>query len=180
MRIRRAGRGAVLRRCARLVRQLDRTVGLPVPFHLEEFLDRWSRHRGGRPISLFPLTVAELPVGTCGLWLALPDQDIVAFPVDAPRNHRDHIVLHEVGHMLAAHAAGPDRPAAGFADLLPDLDPAMVRSVLGRCAYGDVPEQEAELIASLIMHRSLGSGPRVPLGGRVGVVVERMERTLDR
>ncbi|MEV6704200.1 hypothetical protein [Micromonospora wenchangensis] len=180
VRIRRAGESAVLRRCVGLVRRLDRAVGIPRPFELEEFLDRWSRYRAGRPVSLFPMTDAELPANTCGLWLALPDRDIVGFPMAAPRNHRDHIVLHEVGHMLATHADGLAGPVDGFSGLVPDLDPAMVRSVLGRSAYDDVQEQEAELIASLIMHRSLTVAPRLPVAGRIGMVIERLERTLDR
>ncbi|MGN9810350.1 hypothetical protein ACTMSW_13445 [Micromonospora sp. BQ11] len=172
----RGGRGS-LRRCARLVDRLDRTVGIPVPFDLGEFLDRWRRHRGGRPVTLFPLTAGELPPGICGLWLALPDRDVIGYPEGVPPNHRDHIVLHEVGHVLAGGAGDPSLTDAALTALLPDLDPAMVRSVLRRSVYDDVQEREAELVASLIMARSLGAG--APRGGRDGVVFERLRHTLD-
>lgn len=173
-------RSGVRRRCAGLVRRLERTVGVPSPFDLDVFLDRWSTH-SGRDVVLLPLTAAEMPPGVCGLWLRLGDQDVVGFPAGAPRTHRDHIVLHEVGHMLANHSGGLAGAQAGApmqaSALLPDLDPAMVRSVLGRSVYSDVQEQEAELIATLIMHRSLGTEPRIPPAG--GAVVERLQRTLD-
>jgi len=163
-----------MRRAAALVRDLSRTAGIPAPFDLTEFLARWSAQRGGRPVELLELTVDELPAGTCGLWLELPDRDVVGFPEGAAPTHRDHIVLHEVGHMLAGHRGVLG--GSGVAALLPDLDPEMVRSVLGRSVYSDAQEREAELIASLIMHRSL-IGPARPASG--DPVVERLRRTLD-
>jgi len=166
---------AVRRRCAGLVRDLARTTGIPVPFELSGFLARWSVRRAGRPVELLPLDVDQLPAGVCGLWIELSDRDVVGFPADASRTHRDHIVLHEVGHMLAGHGGGLG--AAGPAALLPDLDPTMVRAVLGRSVYSDLQEQEAELIASMILERSLGAGPRPPGAG--DPVVERLEQTLD-
>ena len=168
---------AALRRCERLVRRLDRTVGIPVPFELDRFLERWRAWRAGRPVTLLALPAAELPSGTCGMWLALPAEDVVAFPAGVPRNHRDHIVLHEIGHMLADHS-GPVA-GAGLAGLLPDLDPAMVRSMLGRSVYSAVEEQEAELIASLILQRSLATEPRSTGGPGAAAVVRRLEQTLD-
>jgi hypothetical protein len=165
---------AVRRRCAGLVRRLARTVGIPAPFAMGEFLGRLSAHRDGRVVELLPLAVEELPSGVCGLWLELAGRDIVGFPAAAARTHRDHIVLHEIGHMLAGHH-GVFAGAATEA-LLPDLDPEMVRSVLGRSVYGEVQEQEAELIASLILQRSLGTQPRQAAGG---AVAGRLEKTLD-
>jgi hypothetical protein len=163
---------AVRRRCAGLVRRLARTTGIPAPFELSGFLARWSAQRAGRPVELLPLEVDELPAGACGLWIELSDRDVVGFPAGTSRTHRDHIVLHEVGHMLAGHHGG-----LTAASLLPDLDPAMVRSVLGRTVYSDVQEQEAELIASLILERSLRVAPRPP--GTGDPVLERLERALD-
>jgi hypothetical protein len=151
-----------------------------VPFDLDGLLDRWSSHRAGRPITLIPLTAEELPPGTCALWLALAGQDIIGYPVGVPQNHRDHIVLHELGHMLAAHIDGLPGGESVLAGLMPDLDPAMVRSVLGRSVYSSVQEQEAELIASLIMQRTLGTSPEAGYTGAAGAVMKRLEWALDR
>lgn len=167
----RSGDRKLLRRCAGLVREVDDTVGIPAPFDLDVFLARWARFRG-RPIELFPLSAAELPHGLCGLWLELADRDIVGYPESVPPNHRDHIVLHEVGHMAAGHR-GSCAPGGGLGSLMPDLDPEMVRAVLGRSVYTDLQEVEAELFASLVVEKTLNA--QMP-GDAVG---ERLRRTLD-
>lgn len=175
---RRSDERALLRRCRLLVRKLEEAVEVPSPFDLAAFLERLSRHRDGRQITLLPLRAGDLPPGTCGLLLALGNQDVIGFPADLPRNHRDHIVLHEVGHLLAGHLGGtPAGPA--LSRLLPDLDPGMVRAMLGRSAYNRREEHEAELIASLIMQRTLGGAPPATgTGGTDDVVLERLVRTL--
>lgn len=147
------GRDAGLwRRCQEQVRELERAVGgLDGPLDPEEFIRRLAAHRG-RPIELRQFDHGEVPGGVCGLWIDRADGDVIGYPTDA--RHALHIVLHEVGHMLRGHrgrAPVADSQLAGF---MPDLDPAMVRAVLGRSVYSDVEEREAELIASLVMHRS--------------------------
>jgi hypothetical protein len=165
---------AVRRRCAILVRRLTRATGMPAPFELAAFLAAYSESFSGRPIELLALAPDEMPAGTCGLWLALAGRDVIGFPAGAARTHRDHIVLHEVGHMLAGHRGILD---PGPAALLPDLDPEMVRAVLGRSVYSDIQEQEAELIASLILQRSLTTTPTPPRA--YDPVVDRLRRALD-
>ncbi|WP_305785980.1 hypothetical protein [Symbioplanes lichenis] len=165
-------RAAVRRRCAALVRRLTRATGLPAPFELAAFLAAYSEHFSGRPIELLALAPDEMPAGVCGLWLAMAGRDVIGFPAGVGRTHRDHIVLHEVGHMLAGHTS-----ISGPAALLPDLDPEMVRAVLGRSVYDDVQEQEAELIASLILQRSLSTTPT--RDRPYDPVVERLRRALD-
>lgn len=148
------GRGA-LHRSRRFVNDLDRAACIPSPFDLRLFLDRLARHRAGRHIAMLPLGLNGLPSGVCGLWIALTDHDVVVYPDAVPVNHRDHIVMHEVGHMLAGHRSGSDHGRGALSSLTPDLDPTMVRMVLGRSVYDDVQEREAELIASLILERTL-------------------------
>lgn len=156
-------RSRLLRRCGDLAREIDQAIGVPSPFDLEEFIDRLAQHRG-RPIELLPCTGDDLPAGVCGLWLVYSDRDVIGYPLAASRPHRDHIIMHEVGHITAGHAGSTS--TAGPADghsitesallaLMPDLDPEMVRAVLGRSVYSAEQEQEAETLASLIMQRSL-------------------------
>jgi hypothetical protein len=73
--------------------------------------------------------------------------------------HAEHIVLHEVAHILSGHDGARD----GFARLVPDLDPATVRRMLGRAGYPSAQEREAEMMASLIRARS-ARPPRTTLG----------------
>jgi hypothetical protein len=163
------------RRCEGLVRDLERSVGIPTPLVPEEFLSRLADHRG-RPIELRPFQHGEVPDGICGLWIDRSDRDVIGFPTDA--RHGSHIVLHEVGHMLCGHrgrAAVGDSQLAGF---MPDLDPAMIRAVLGRSVYSETEEREAELIASLIMDRAISSAPRGTVQfADLDPVSQRLQRT---
>jgi len=62
--------------------------------------------------------------------------------------------------------------------LLPDLDPAVVRRMLGRTYYSVVEEQQAELVASLIHERitAWGPDPTPSVDPAVADVVARLER----
>jgi hypothetical protein len=105
---------------------------------------------------------------------------VIGYPAGAARNHREHIVRHAVGHMVAEHEGTTPVSSSTVSGLLPDLDPEMVRAVLGRSVYGVVEEQEAELIASLVMQRALE--PRIRASGWEvddevqDAVTRRMER----
>ena len=131
---------------------------MPDPFTLTEFLDRLAARRGRR-IELHPNDY--VPGGACGMWLKLADVDLILYARTAPL-HEEHIVLHEVGHMLCEHngQAGLDDDLMRF--LMPDLDPAMVRSLLNRGSYTDAEEQEAELLATLVLERVADRRPAQP------------------
>lgn len=130
-------------------------LAIPRPFDVDAFCTEVARRRGR------PLHVHELPPGDsaslpCGVWIATDQADHIFHIAGGSRLHRDHIVLHELGHMLFDHAvtdpSDVDDPA-GLA-LLPDLDPAMIRRVLRRGGYSTAQEQAAEMIASLILQRA--------------------------
>jgi hypothetical protein len=134
------------RRCEEAVRGLT----IPVPFDLAAFCDRLARHRN-RPIRLLPAT---LPAGSpCGLWIATDTADYITYERDTAGPHREHIILHEVGHMVLDHAGTKVTVEDSLRLLLPNLDPRMVRSVLGRSGYSAEEEQEAELFAALVQER---------------------------
>lgn len=129
------------RRCtARL-----RGIRVPDPFDLDQFCAEVASSRG-RPLHRRPLS--GLAPGTpCGLWLGLPTADYVFYDPDTSPLHAEHIVLHEIAHMLCGHEAGSGAPLAA---LFPDLDPALVGRLLGRAAYTCEQEREAEMLASMI------------------------------
>jgi hypothetical protein len=102
--------------------------------------------RRGRPIRLIPMAGLT---GVCGLWIATDATDLICYERDTTRPHQDHIILHELSHLLCEHF-----PVGLPAALLPDLDPAMVRAVLGRAGYSTAEEREAETLASLIRQRA--------------------------
>lgn len=163
------------RSCQARVRELQRSVGLPEMNALEEFLDRLAAHRG-RPIELRPFTHDEVPDGICGLWINRTDRDVIGFPTEA--RHATHIVMHEVAHMLCGHRGGPAVDATQLASFMPDLDPDMVRSVLGRSVFSGREEREAELIGSLIMDRVTGDArPLAEPPAALDPVNQRLHRT---
>jgi hypothetical protein len=130
-------------RCERLLREVE----VPEPFDVRVFADAISRRRG-RPLRLL---AKSSPIGPCGMWLALPETDLVFYEAATSRLHREHIIVHELAHLLAAHEPGEPLDAALLSSLLPSLDPSVVRRVLARTTYSAVEEQEAEMIASLVL-----------------------------
>ncbi len=159
------------RRC----RRIAATVTPPSPFDPSVFAAALSA-RLGRTVELLPLPAGSL--GPCGVLVSTDRADYIGYPADTTPLHQQHIVLHEVGHLLCGHHDTADRgPAdadtgAGAAarELLPHLSPELVRRVLGRSAYSEVQEQEAEVFASLVLHRTarLPAAPTAPGSAEAG------------
>ena len=138
------------RRCERRLQNIP----IPRPFNLDTFCAVIATHRG-RPLILQP--TPGLSAGApCGLWISVPTADYVFYDPGTSRLHAEHIVLHELGHMLSEHATGVGLDVSGgaLARLVPDLDPRTVDTILGRVRYTTAQEQEAEMLASLIRARA--------------------------
>ncbi|MDQ3579478.1 MAG: hypothetical protein M3443_18160, partial [Actinomycetota bacterium] len=135
------------RRSYRVLRGRIRTlldeIGVPTPWDLVEFRDRVAAHRG-RPIHLVP---TELPPGSPdGAWLAGPTVDMIVYDAGTTDLRAEHIVCHELGHILLGHGGTEVMP-----ELAPDVPPELLRrmGVMHRAGYDDTREQEAEVAASL-------------------------------
>jgi hypothetical protein len=89
----------------------------------------------------------------CGLWIAAPGADYIIYEQETSRVHREHIVLHEVGHLLCRHRADSAREGGGVGQLFPNLDAVTLGRIFQRTSYTTEAEREAELIASLILQR---------------------------
>lgn len=102
-------------RCRELLRQLS----VPQPFVLEEFLDRIER-RVGHVIDLRGADLGGSAV--CGMLLGTKDRLIVLYPNNTTAMHRQHIIVHEFGHLLLGHTgfgdAEEERQAELFATML--------------------------------------------------------------
>lgn len=148
----------VRKRCQALVSALD----LPSPFSVEALVRELSARRG-RPIRIHTLTIGSA-VDACGLWIATASCDHIFVEEKTTRFHQEHIVLHEIGHILWDHGSGEGENHSALATLLPDLRPDVVSRLLARTSYTSEQEQEAELVASLI-HSAAGMlPPRRPQG----------------
>jgi hypothetical protein len=133
------------RRCERRLRG----VRIPQPFDLDAFCREVEARRGRRLLRrAVPGLSSHAP---CGIWIGTPEADHVFYDPGTSPLHAEHIVLHELAHILSGHNLEGDGSLAG---LFPDLDPATVTRVLGRVGYTTVQEREAEMMASLIRGRS--------------------------
>ncbi|MGW1867117.1 ParH-like protein [Streptomyces mauvecolor] len=148
---RRAGRASRdrLRRC----RDIAASLELPVPFDAAELIAAVAEQRG-RPIELMPTDWH--PGVPCGLLVSAELADYIAYAADTAPLHRQHILVHELSHLLCGH------DGTLSTELTPHLSPGLVRRVLGRTVYTDPQEQEAELLASLILQRAIWSLPDRP------------------
>lgn len=163
-------RGGLRQRCeARL-----RDITVPDPFDVSAFCAQLAERRG-RALHVLPLPRGLGPEGPCGLWIATDNEDLIFVESGTSPLHREHIVVHEVAHIICGHADGGG--AESVARLLVDLDPTMVKAVLARAGYTSEQEQEAELLASLILARArrrAGDGAAAQGGGaEVAAVLDR-------
>ncbi|WP_329454403.1 ParH-like protein [Streptomyces sp. NBC_01497] len=134
-------------RCQRTVDELD----LPNPFDATVLIGTLAGARG-RPIELIP--VASRPGTPCGVLVTTHRTDYILYAGDTTALHQQHIVLHEAAHIICGHHESAPAVAAAAQTLLPHLPASLVQRVLGRTVYAEPQEQEAELVASLILTRA--------------------------
>ena len=132
-------------RCEARIEQLD----LPVPFNARVFCSMLAAKRD-RPIVLRPVTSTA---GPWGLWVALPGTDLIFFEQATTPLHQEHIILHELCHLVCDHRAPTVAPAEVHQLLFPDLQSETIERVLRRAGYNVEEEREAEMLASLILER---------------------------
>lgn len=134
------------RRCRQVLQQ----VPMPSRFSLEDFCQQVAEHRG-RPLHLLhsPERTVERQ-RPCGAWLATGSEDLVFVERDVSALHREHIVLHELGHMLCEHVPERDQRAEKLAPMFTTLSPELVAHVLGRTVYSTPREAEAEVFATMV------------------------------
>jgi hypothetical protein len=156
-------------RCEQLVEDLLQQTGVPRPWDINDFLDRLERYRG-RDIDLCAVTWT---VGSStGAWQRRQDYDLIAYPENTSGFHQDHVILHEIGHVISAHEGQCVLTETEAQRLAPHLAPAALAHLLNRSS-SDVEEHEAELIAMLIYQRAQNK----PLIGRD--VPDRAARMAD-
>ncbi|MGX1758397.1 hypothetical protein ACWIG5_16070 [Streptomyces lydicus] len=136
-------------RCQSALDQLS----LPRPFTIDALCQELSAQRK-RPLHLHPLPEQAARNSICGMWLATKTDDHIFFEKRTSRVHQEHIVLHEIGHMLFDHRGADLEHGEVPQVLFPDLNPQVVQQVLGRASYTNRQEQEAEMLASLLRIRA--------------------------
>ncbi|WP_338771106.1 hypothetical protein V7968_09735 [Nocardia vulneris] len=145
------------------VHQLVRTLALPRTWRRDTFLEQVAA-LVGKQIRLLPLTAEVAGQLPCGLVLERADDVVIAYDATGSEYHADHIILHEVGHLLLAHGGQRSTaPDAAVQILFPNVRPETVLRVLHRGDYDDLAERQAELFASLIMSTARTESSESPL-----------------
>ncbi|WP_405493031.1 hypothetical protein [Nocardia sp. NBC_00511] len=137
------------------VHQLIATLTLPRPWHLGTFT-RQVAELVGKPIELAPIAGLTAKGFPCGVMLEGTQTIVVAYDADSSAFHIEHIILHELGHLLLDHTGCVSEQSTRNAVeiLFPHFDPDNVLRVLGRSDYDNQIETQAELFASLIMYEA--------------------------
>ncbi|MEU5001646.1 ImmA/IrrE family metallo-endopeptidase [Streptomyces sp. NPDC021622] len=132
------------RRCKALIRSLD----IPSPFDVHALCQNIAQQQG-RPIQLKALA---MPAGSpCGLWVSTATNYYIFYEKQASPFHQEHIIVHELGHLLCGHTTAAVMTDETSRLLMPTLNPNMVERILQRTHYSTPEEKEAEMIASLIL-----------------------------
>lgn len=160
----------------RRVRRELHSLGIMPPLQVPALCERLGERRG-RPIRLmsYPLLVP----GPFGLWIATASADYIFYQAETTRVHQEHIILHEVGHILAGHEGHTDD--AVWAQSMPDISPGVIRRVLRRTSYDAAHEREAELVATIILEwaivlDAMWTRPRIERSADI----ERLDASLKR
>lgn len=164
---------ALRRRCQERLSEL----ALPARFDASGLCQTLAQRRG-RPIVLRPVTSRA---GPCGVWVASPSADFIFYEQDTSPLHQQHIILHEASHLLCDHYAAPVAESELRRLLFPDLHPTMVHSVLRRTTYSAEEEQEAEVLASLLLERISADSPPAswPPDPEAAALLARLEASLE-
>jgi hypothetical protein len=92
-----------------------------------------------------------LPIpGPFGVWIATGSADYIFYQRETSKAHQDHIILHEIGHILADHHSTTSGDEA-WQQLMPDISADVIKKALGRTSYDAEHEREAELVATIIL-----------------------------
>lgn len=121
---------------------------LPTAWNIEELCLSLSTRRR-RPLFLHPMNLPALPFG---LWYDDGTSDHIIYRSTLTGFHRDHVILHEICHMLARHtqiplAAGPDgsgrESVRGAGEFAAKVNP-----------YTAGQEKTAESFATLVLEKA--------------------------
>ncbi|MFG2042252.1 ImmA/IrrE family metallo-endopeptidase [Dactylosporangium sp. NPDC048998] len=166
----------------RLRRELERKVdamALPRPLTIERLRESLQARRS-RPLQVLPM---PLPAGgPCGLWVSTAAADYIVVESDTSAAHQQHILLHEIAHVLLEHASTQVLTDDATALLMPHLDATTVEKLMARTWFDEAAEREAEVTADILSKRMASPVPRseelVP--PEVSDIIDRLRRSLER
>ena len=145
-------------------------VPMPAPFSARAYCEQLALRRR-RPIKI-EIAASMAEGHACGLWIETADHDVILLDRATTPQHQDHILGHEIGHIVFDHYKNRNNGIGGTGDagdfrpdvaaLLPNLSPELIRRILGRTTYSTAEEREAEVFASVL----IGRGAHIPSARR--------------
>jgi hypothetical protein len=125
--------------CRRELAGLD----LDLPLDAEQLCALYGARRG-RPIRIIS---HQIPAGMPnGVWLVAEDADYFFYQACTTKLHRDQIIIHEFGHLIAGHQL---LDGAGKRLIAQTVIDSTDEALTSTC-YSDEREWEAEFLATLI------------------------------
>lgn len=128
-------------------RRIVDALVLPDPWSSEALIAQTARQRGRL------IRVERGPAigdAITGAIFRLSGEDVIFYRGDLVGIHRDHVLCHELAHLLAGHLDGSD---AYFGDSDEPLARAYSVMLSRQWGYGEARERVAENIAEMIMAR---------------------------
>jgi len=104
--------------------------------------------------------------GPFGLWFMTGSMDVIFYQQQTTRPHQDHIILHEIGHIIAEHPSD-------------EGDEQAIAALGRRTCYDSAYEREAELVATIILEWASVLNPRHPAPRASDPVAERLDESLS-
>ncbi|WP_185981753.1 ImmA/IrrE family metallo-endopeptidase [Skermania sp. ID1734] len=145
------------------------TVALPDPWQIGDYVDAVAAQRG-RPIMLHAMPL-RASTGLCGLWLALPDRDVIVHETSTVDEHQEVIICHELAHMLLEHTSDTSLTAAELAHQVTGVDMEVVRA-RGHSNFDRIEELEAELFARKLIARVRDTHDGAPREGKIRRILD--------
>ncbi|CAM3810015.1 hypothetical protein KIPE111705_26115 [Kibdelosporangium persicum] len=116
---------------------------LPRPWRIEDLCTSLAERRG-RPLLLLELDLAALPFG---LWYFDGERDHIISRAGTTGYHRDHIILHEICHMLAGHNTAQAASAGG------GMASTVIEAALAN-PHTNAHEELAEAFATVVLKQA--------------------------
>ncbi|WP_211122366.1 hypothetical protein [Streptomyces yatensis] len=114
----------------------------------------------GRPIELQAKQLTA--PGPSGLWVETSRRDVIVYQAETTRLHQDHIILHELGHILVADDTDDEEELEDavetWSGLIPVFESEMIRRVAQRCSYESEEECAVEAAATSLLEWSSVEG----------------------
>ncbi|MEV4763315.1 hypothetical protein AB0J89_11835 [Micromonospora chokoriensis] len=159
------------RRCDEVLRSLT----LPTYFTVGEFCTELERARG-RPLVVNAVRTRQADARAT--WCRSATTDHILIVSALPRLHRDHLVLHGIGHMVFDHVGSPavDR---NIRKALHTADMASLRRNLKRVVYTHREEHQAEVFATRVLQLTNDWVAPKPSSGSQTQMLEQLSSVLE-